>query len=1121
MTWECTLCPPEYDEKPTQERPVMTVSESACPSPRARGEQRGGRIRRSAAHVAVSSHNGNKHRSLQESKPMRFAIAYVSFATSLSLFLPNSYSAQLEVRNATQDAGGSGNGSTSFRLSAVSVGEPLASAAVASSAFSASIGFVTAVSVAVVPDSDGDGILDDGDGTGVPGDNPCTGGNIATCDDNCPGTINSDQQDLDGDLAGDACDPDDDGDGVEDGADNCPLAHNPGQCDDSNPCTDDSCDAAGDCVHAANTVTCDDGDACTTADSCANGACIAGPALSCDDGNACSSDFCQPSVGCVHSYALTATCADGDSCTADLCASTGCEHAPPACTGSSACSPGLSAPGLSVQAVSAAAPQPAESATGLTFSDEAVDVYYGVVAAREGSCDALFMCFPDPMCWGNVEASGTTVTISADYTGPACVFCGCSCVEAEALLTGIVRVVLYVDPMTGLPLSKYQGGQPVVENIPPGARLEWSPSGAHPAVDACISSYCDAYYPNQCLAFAGLAVGDVTVVEQQERPVCDFGFDAIGSTPLSGNGAAFIGAIYAQGTHCTTASASITLDGTSVWVPASTVWPDVAGGNLTDTNVRRKVTVINASATSWEELELKVFNRLGQEVESVLIGRLDPLHQVEWVVEGIEKDASLTMKAVSGSSTIHPLRTPELLAYAQPSPLEPHVILMGSDGSGAVVGLVEHGTGGYRRARPGELHVTLETSEEPGWQTIAAPVSLNNTDEFDCSPPGLFWAVENPSSPASSVTTLDRAGHLRIVAGAAGEGADFWMGSNMRAPRLFQNVGGDWVLETKMEFSPTDDYEGAGVLVDGQRLVERAFSPGAGGQVVRAVGNFTVFAGTTTYIRLVKVGTVLSGYWSADGVTWQFGGSATMDPTSVGLFAVRKDWDGANNHDAIADFDYFRFISSCLPFEACDGVDNDCNGSIDDGLAGSTCGIGACQQLADACVEGVPQACVPDAPSPEICDGVDDDCNGSVLVGEIDIDGDGSFVCGGDCDDADDSRYTGASERNDGTDDQCPGESGYGLRDEISGTSGFFSSSDPSSYCWPPQPGAAVYEVVRSTTPGFPGPCQSWRITNACLQDYENPEAGVVYFYLVRAFGPNAGSWGRDSSLQERLDVCQ
>ncbi|MEE2643480.1 MAG: pentapeptide repeat-containing protein, partial [Myxococcota bacterium] len=54
---------------------------------------------------------------------------------------------------------------------------------------------------------------------------------IADNVDNCPNVENPEQEDLDGDELGDACDEDDDGDGVLDASDNCALVSNPVQGD--------------------------------------------------------------------------------------------------------------------------------------------------------------------------------------------------------------------------------------------------------------------------------------------------------------------------------------------------------------------------------------------------------------------------------------------------------------------------------------------------------------------------------------------------------------------------------------------------------------------------------------------------------------------------------------------------------------------------------------------------------------------------------------------------------------------------------------------------------------------------------------------------------------------------
>ena len=90
-------------------------------------------------------------------------------------------------------------------------------------------------------------------------------------------------------------------------------------CDDGNPCTNDSCDPVNGCTFTPNNNACDDGDACTSGDSCVQGACVSGSYNDCDDGNPCTTDYCDPQIGCVNTPNSNA-CSDGNACTTgDVC----------------------------------------------------------------------------------------------------------------------------------------------------------------------------------------------------------------------------------------------------------------------------------------------------------------------------------------------------------------------------------------------------------------------------------------------------------------------------------------------------------------------------------------------------------------------------------------------------------------------------------------------------------------------------------------------------------------------------------------------------------------------------------------------------------------------------------
>jgi serine protease len=139
---------------------------------------------------------------------------------------------------------------------------------------------------------------------------------------------------------------------------------------------------------------------------------------------------------------------------------------------------------------------------------------------------------------------------------------------------------------------------------------------------------------------------------------------------------------------------------------------------------------------------------------------------------------------------------------------------------------------------------------------------------------------------------------------------------------------------------------------------------------------------------------------------------------------------------------------------------------------------------------------------------------------DVDDDTDGFKECQGDCDDVRAATYPGAAESNDGLDNQCPGERGYGIVDETSGDSGFHNATDKTEYSWPAQAGATLYRVVRSSRRDFLSGCVGWNVGTNTLNDAAVPTPSGVYYYLNRPIAPHVGSWGVNSGGAERTGVC-
>ena len=132
--------------------------------------------------------------------------------------------------------------------------------------------------------------------------------------------------------------------------------------------------------------------------------------------------------------------------------------------------------------------------------------------------------------------------------------------------------------------------------------------------------------------------------------------------------------------------------------------------------------------------------------------------------------------------------------------------------------------------------------------------------------------------------------------------------------------------------------------------------------------------------------------------------------------------------------------------ELCDGLDNDCDGEVDEGAMDDDDGDGFSECDGD-CDDGDANI---GPGATELCDGIDNNCDGTVDEG-YDLDGDGWTECGGDCDDTDATVYPAATELPDGQDNDCDG------------------AVDETNYCntWDPIEAIGAEKVYDVTYPMF------------------------------------------------------
>jgi len=284
-------------------------------------------------------------------------------------------------------------------------------------------------------------------------------------------------------------------------------------------------------------------------------------------------------------------------------------------------------------------------------------------------------------------------------------------------------------------------------------------------------------------------------------------------------------------------------------------------------------------------------------------------------------------------------------------------------------------------------------------------------------------------------------------------------------------------------------YFGSSVSARAGRIVVGAYQQTAGGTEFAGAAWLFAYSGSWDPIEELTEGQ------PAHGDAFGLSVAITEDVTVVG--APGDDAAGSNAgsaylfpHQRSEDCDGNAQPDTCQPDSDADGLIDACD---------------ACPFNTDTDLDGV-------------CDGTDN-CVTVFNPDQVNFDND-PYGNSCDCAATDGDVYPGAPEINDGKDNQCPGDTGYGAVDEISASTGFPDSAEDNLICWEEQPGATVYQVLRSTSPRFDTGCLDFTTSATCWFDMETPMPGAAFYYLIRASAPHAGSWGLGEDGQERIVAC-
>jgi len=200
-------------------------------------------------------------------------------------------------------------------------------------------------------------------------------------------------------------------------------------------------------------------------------------------------------------------------------------------------------------------------------------------------------------------------------------------------------------------------------------------------------------------------------------------------------------------------------------------------------------------------------------------------------------------------------------------------------------------------------------------------------DDFRSLTLNSKWSIIDPYG-GSDFNLTSMLGYLTIST-TSPPSRDLWQGVNFYSPRVIQPINGNFTVETKLWAIMDANVQSAGIVIwkdqNNYLRLERAYRYGY--QEILFVGmingTYSVQSPEVsnpgailhipninpTYLLLVRTGITYCGYYSADGLNWNFVANITMETDyslTVGLYNVnRYDPPEFTSTAFTVSFDYF------------------------------------------------------------------------------------------------------------------------------------------------------------------------------------------------------------------------